>query len=199
MGAGVGRGGSGSLPGWISKSIARRAALSAAVGSTAVAATLIVTAVLLDPSGGVRPVHLAVGLLSVAMSAGMAYSVSSRHVVPLREVADAARRGGPPERLEAIHVFGDDELADAIRALNDLLDRLRQAARAQAEEESRLRRRAEGRLDLVHSALEQSTEAMGIVAADGLVLFANDAAARVLGQPRGGDLVGRSAHVDWMS
>ena len=192
MGAGDQGGGPGGLPRWVGRSIARRAALSAAVGSFAVALAFIATASALHPGGRVHPGLLVVGLLSVVVSAFLAFTAASRNVAPLRRLTAEARQGDTSEALESLVVHGDDELADAVRALNELLARLRQAAAAQAEEAARGRREAEGRLGLVERALGQASEGLGVVTAAGEVVFANDAAARKVGRPRGAELAGCS-------
>ncbi len=192
MGAGDRGGGPGGLPRWVGRSIARRAALSAAMGSFAVALAFIATASALHPGGRVHPGLLVVGLLSVAVSASLAFTAASRNVAPLRRLTAEARQGDTSEALESLVVQGDDELADAVRALNELLARLRQAAAAQAEEAARGRREAEGRLGLVERALGQASEGLGVVTAAGEVVFANDAAARKVGRPRGAELAGCS-------
>jgi methyl-accepting chemotaxis protein len=129
---------------------------------------------------------LMLGLTAVtaAVVAGMALVFARRMARPITQAADIARNITQGSLDNPIDAQGNDELADLLRALDEMQRDLKR--RIQSEEEAAQNERIKAALDSVDTAVLATGP-------DNHVIYANDAATRLLAvaAPGLGDLVGQ--------
>ena len=124
----------------------------------------------------------AAGLLLAAAALFAARELARGLTRPVRALNEAARDAAARASFDVVvPVRGSDEVAELGTTINEMLSRLRAASEERYAREAGRRVRAEGELDLAHAALEQASEAIEILRPDGVVLYANGAAAHLAG------------------
>ncbi len=113
---------------------------------------------------------LAGGLISLALTIGLAYLWARRITLPLRQMAGFAKNVAKGELSRRVHVRSRDELGDLAGALNAMATDL---------EESLLRLEGEGRR--IRAIMESMAEGLLVIDARGHISLVNPAAEVLLG------------------
>lgn len=127
----------------------------------------------------VRASLLGIGLLGIA---GLAAFLAARRIErPMRAIAQAVHRVAQGDTAARAPVAGSRETAEVATRLNELLDRLPLVEAKLLDSEQRLA--------LVLAAAQEGVILYGT---DGVITFANDVGARLIGQPSAAELLGKT-------
>jgi signal transduction histidine kinase len=114
------------------------------------------------------------------LALGAIWLLSSRLTGGIRRLSEAVVESALAERPGVrVPASGEDEVGALGAAFNVLLARLEESSAARLAEQVERRHGAERALRLAYRAMEQAAEAIEVVAADGVVVFSNGAAARL--------------------